>query len=181
MCLMILQLTAKRVAATVCLLLSGRSHLGTGTEIPYLVASVKEYYVKNPASRHNISSLCLSRNGSEEIAGEEIIPYEGTLEQIWSLLKQEKDFRIGPRNEGRHLCWKEIAEKLICDAADDERGAATGKKGFKWKVYISEERLWRSLTGHGKDFKKVSSISKCCTYSLAVFGPRKILPTRRRY
>jgi hypothetical protein len=65
-------------------------------------------------------------------------------EYIWELLKQQADFDVGPKNESRHMSLGEIVDKWS-ENKDDE----------KLRVYASEDRRWRTLTGHGVDPKKV--------------------------
>lgn len=89
---------------------------------------------------------------------------------VWDLLRMEKDFIIGKNNEGRNLTLKDIVDDLRKDkipkksGGESDLGDSTSKDQErceigqeKWRVYASEERRWRALTGHGVDPKKVPS------------------------
>ncbi|KAI5839302.1 hypothetical protein DFP73DRAFT_219762 [Morchella snyderi] len=94
---------------------------------------------------------------------------------VWDLLRMEKDFIIGKNNEGRNLTLKDIVDDLRKDKISKKSGGESDLRDFtsrdqerceigqeKWRVYASEERRWRALTGHGVDPKKVpNAIFKC--------------------
>jgi hypothetical protein len=118
---------------------------------------VNDFYVKNRHERHNVSELLwMDRNEANGTAKAFDGPSsksrdcwgtpnvkEEFQEYIWELLKQQADFDVGPKNESRHMSLGEIVDKWS-ENKDDE----------KLRVYASEDRRWRTLTGHGVDPKK---------------------------
>ena len=68
-------------------------------------------------------------------------------EYIWGLLRQEKDFIVGRKNEAGHMSLKEIVEAM--------KAKGGGGAPASLRVYATEERRWKTLTGHGPDPKKV--------------------------
>jgi len=69
-------------------------------------------------------------------------------EYIWGLLRRQRDFKVGPKNESRQLSLGEMVEKW-----------RENKDDANLRVYASEERRWRTLTGHGPDPRRVSFCS----------------------
>jgi len=65
-------------------------------------------------------------------------------EYVWGLLRRQKDFNVGPKNESRDMSLGEIVDKWRENKDDDNL-----------RVYASEDRRWRTLTGHGPDLKRV--------------------------
>jgi hypothetical protein len=70
-------------------------------------------------------------------------------EYIWNLLVQDDDFKVGIKNEFKDLTLKEVVEKLK-NGGDKENDVL--------KVYVTEDRRWRALAGHGVNFKKVCGL-----------------------
>jgi hypothetical protein len=137
---------------------------------------VNDFYVKNRHQRHNVSELLwvnqLEGREHEEDrhdidgGGRSNESADGTSfknpdcwgtpnvkeefqEYIWELLKQQADFDVGPKNESRHMSLGEIVDKWTENKQDE-----------KLRVYASEDRRWRTLTGHGFDPKKVDISSR---------------------
>ena len=69
-------------------------------------------------------------------------------EYIWDLLRQEKDFIVGRQNEAGDMSLKGIVEMM----------KAKGGAPASLRVCATEERRWKTLTGHGPDPKKVGRI-----------------------
>ncbi|KAI5793241.1 hypothetical protein EDC01DRAFT_91164 [Geopyxis carbonaria] len=147
-----------------------------GTSIQQLFNYVNDFYVKNRQERHEIGELCLSdrqaatansgnaqsetqQDGAElqqrkepELWGLPNVKEE-FQEYIWELLKREKDFSVGPKNEGGKMTLKEVVEKLKSSSTEED---------MEWRVYATEGRRWRVLTGHGPDPKRVpNALFKC--------------------
>lgn len=89
---------------------------------------------------------------------------EDFQDYVWDLLRREDDFSVGKDNEGCDMSLKDIVDDLRKDkaAGKGDREVVLGgltvkdQKGHeKWRVFASEERRWRALTGHGVDPKKV--------------------------
>jgi hypothetical protein len=92
-------------------------------------------------------------------------------EYIWDLLREDTEFVVGRNNEGGQLSLGEIIAdlrgdsppnvavdepaSLVADQEGVENGNGTKPKKTEWKVYASEARRWRALTGHGIDYKRV--------------------------
>lgn len=72
---------------------------------------------------------------------------------VWDILRQQEDFKVGMNGEGNELSLDEIVADLRNQAVDS-KGEANGG-GKVWRVYTSEERHWKTLTGHGPDLKRV--------------------------
>lgn len=158
-----------------------------GTTIHQLFAYVTTFYAKNPQPRTDICSLTsdsapvddvpsLQRPDSVGVTMWNLPNLEEEFQDyVWDLLRMEKDFIIGKNNEGRNLTLKDIVDDLRKDkipkkssgesevggsALKDQERGEIGQE--KWRVYASEERRWRALTGHGVDPKKVpNAIFKC--------------------
>lgn len=83
-------------------------------------------------------------------------------EYVWDLLRQQKDFLVGPKNEWGHLSLKEVVERIKARGTGGASGAQ-GKEGQneeeeqELRVYATLDRRWRALTGHGPNPKKVSN------------------------
>lgn len=152
------------------------THEAAGTSIQQLFNYVNDFYVKHRQERHEIGELCLPdkqaaaagfaensvnsqvetrQDGAEQQQQQRKEPElwglpnvkEEFQEYIWELLKREKDFSVGPKNEGGSMTLKEVVEKLKRSSAEED---------MEWRVYATEERRWRVLTGHGPDPKRVS-------------------------
>jgi len=134
-----------------------------GTTVQELFQYVNDFYVKNRQERYNVCEL-LKSEAPRDIADEDNesdgdqrlkakpseewgLPNvkEEFQEYVWDLLRQEKDFIVGPKNEASNLSLRDIVGKL----------KESKESSAKLRVYASEERRWRTLTGHGPDPKKV--------------------------
>ena len=146
-----------------------------GTDVEKLFNYVNDFYVKNRQERHSVTELLQleapeqgretaesnARESSQQAESASIIVLAATphktsefwgtpnvkeefQEYVWNLLRQETDFRVGPKNESRDMSLEEIVDKWRDNKQDE-----------KLRVYASEDRRWRALTGHGPDPKKV--------------------------
>jgi hypothetical protein len=86
---------------------------------------------------------------------------------FWDLLRTEKDLIVGENSEGNGLSLVEIMDDLRDESETEIQGRQGTQDGHispgggssqekGWRVYASEERRWRTLTGHGPDPKRVS-------------------------
>jgi hypothetical protein len=145
----------------------------TGTTIEELFHYVNNFYVENLQRRHNVSELLWNDQLDRQTCGEngdgggtndstesaKRNPDKGSdfwgfpnvkeefQEYIWDLLRQEKDFIVGPKNEAGSMTLKNIVEQMKMGGGNDE--------SEQLKVYATEDRRWRTLTGHGPDPRKV--------------------------
>jgi hypothetical protein len=146
-----------------------------------LFVYVSDFYAKNPQAKTEIGLL--SENASPRPAPpklrdderhESFDSYVGAAvwgmpnlkedfqDYVWDLLRGEDDFSVGKDNEGCNMSLKDIVDDLRKDKAADREVVLAGsgvkdQKGHeKWRVFASEERRWRALTGHGVDPKKVT-------------------------
>lgn len=144
---------------------------------------MNDFYVKNPQAKTDIGLLSEKspprpappRSGSDG-RNEGFDSYVGAAmwgmpnlkedfqDYVWDLLRGEDDFSVGKDNEGGDMSLKDIVDDLRKDkaAGKGDREVVLGsssvkdQKGHeKWRVFASEERRWRALTGHGVDPKKV--------------------------
>ena len=76
---------------------------------------------------------------------------------VWDILRQQEEFKVGINGEGNGLSLEQIVADLR-NQAEDSEGEANGG-GKVWRVYASEGRHWRTLTGHGPDLKRVRYLS----------------------
>lgn len=157
-----------------------------GTTIPQLFVYVNDFYVKNPQAKTDVGLLServppRPTTKSRDDERDEIFDsYVGAVmwgmpnlkedfqDYVWDLLRGEDDFSVGKGNEGRDMSLKDIVDDLRKDkaAGKGDREVVLGgsavkdQKGHeKWRVFASEERRWRALTGHGVDPKKVILLS----------------------
>ncbi|KAI5853861.1 B-block binding subunit of TFIIIC-domain-containing protein [Tricharina praecox] len=146
-----------------------------GTDVEELFKYVNDFYVKSRQERHYVGELLWAdqlegrkEDGDEDMAGDgdeaaaerDRIAAEcwGTpnvkeefQEYVWGLLRQQKDFNVGPKNESRGMSLGEIVDKW-----------RENKDDANLRVYASEDRRWRTLTGHGPDPKRVpNAVFKC--------------------
>lgn len=147
---------------------------------------MNDFYVKNPQAKTDIGLLServppRPTTKSRDDGRDEIFDiYVGAVmwgmpnlkedfqDYVWDLLRGEDDFSVGKGNEGRDMSLKDIVDDLRKDkaAGKGDREVVLGgsavkdQKGHeKWRVFASEERRWRALTGHGVDPKKVILLS----------------------
>lgn len=148
---------------------------------------MNDFYVKNPQAKTDIgllSELVLPRlaapKSGDDGQNDNFDSYVGAVmwgmpnlkedfqDYVWDLLRGEDDFSVGKDNEGRDMSLKDIVDDLRKDkaAGKGDREVVLGgsdvkdQKGHeKWRVFASEERRWRALTGHGVDPKKVMFIN----------------------
>ena len=136
-----------------------------------------EFYTKTLVPKVEINSLCgppqnpWSSGASGGEGGGEADPGSSTALQsqpaywgvpnmrdefqdyVWDILRQQEDFKVGIDGEGNGLSLDEIVADLRNQVEDSEGEANKG--GKVWRVYTSEGRHWRTLTGHGPDLKRV--------------------------
>ncbi|KAF8545408.1 hypothetical protein BDD12DRAFT_6442 [Trichophaea hybrida] len=148
-----------------------------GTSIEELFHHVNNFYVENLQRRHNVCELLGADQLNRQTCGEDgdggetndnaeptkPNPDKGSdfwgvpnvkeefQEYIWDLLRQEKDFIVGPKNEAGNMTLKDIVEKMKMRSENDDFE--------QLRVYASEDRRWRTLTGHGPDPRKVENWS----------------------
>ncbi|KAG0135937.1 hypothetical protein HOY82DRAFT_117055 [Tuber indicum] len=148
-----------------------------GTTIKQLFAYVTEFYTKTLVPKVEINSLCeppqnpWGPSASGGGGGEgEADPGSSTTPQgqpvywgvpnmrdefqdyVWDILRQQGDFKVGVNGEGNELSLNEIVADLR-NQAEGGKEEANGE-GKIWRVYTSDERHWRTLTGHGPDLKR---------------------------
>lgn len=140
------------------------TQISPGTTVEELFRHVNNFYAANLQRHHNVSEL-LGKNqpdvevqvehtgsgngGSDKASDFWGIPNvkEEFQEYIWGLLRQEKDFIVGRQNEAGDMSLKEIVEAM--------KAKGGGGAPASLRVYATEERRWKTLTGHGPDPKKV--------------------------
>jgi len=76
---------------------------------------------------------------------------------VWDILRQQEKFKVGINCEGNGLSLDEIVVDLRNQAEDSEGEASGG--GKVWRVYTSEGRDWRALTGQNPDLERVNYLS----------------------
>jgi hypothetical protein len=146
-----------------------------------LFVYINDFYAKNRTIKRDVGSLCPSYQVVKSSGAREWKEFGGprTLNKdssdylgvpnlnedfqdfIWNILRQEKDFIVGKNGEGNHLHLSEIINDIRSQMASDNYEVSKEEKRLEkeWRVYVSEERRWWTLTGHGVDQKKVFSFS----------------------
>lgn len=154
---------------------------------------MNDFYIKNPQPKSDIGLLSdqAPPRPRDDGRNDNFDPFGGAMwgvpnlkedfqDYVWDLLREEKDFSVGKSNEGRDLSLKGIVDDLRKDkvSGKGDREIVLGGVGIRdqeggpgrWRVYASEERRWRALTGHGVDPKKVNVLDTSMT-SLMKTGP----------
>ncbi|RYP92030.1 hypothetical protein DL770_001885 [Monosporascus sp. CRB-9-2] len=97
----------------------------------------------------------------------------GLASKVWGWLVARHDVSVGTNREFNHLSLEEILdrcerEKALSVTADSQAAGSqeapssqnpknpeSASESVGPRLYVSEERQWKTLTGHGPDFKRI--------------------------
>ncbi|KAF3923329.1 hypothetical protein ABW21_db0203414 [Orbilia brochopaga] len=75
------------------------------------------------------------------------LPLDSSLRnEVWALIKKDKDISIGIGNEGKDLSFDDAEAGLHAEDQPHEDG-----KPPEWRLYASESLQWRRIAGHDID------------------------------
>ncbi|KAJ0419002.1 hypothetical protein BJY00DRAFT_172852 [Aspergillus carlsbadensis] len=98
-------------------------------------------------------------------------------EKVWQWLMRHPEVSVGKNREGNHLTLEETENRhmnatLAADTAQESQTLETGDGPLR--VFVSEERTWLAITGHGRDDTKVLPMEFALLSIIASRGPSGI-------
>lgn len=149
----------------------------TGCPISELIAAVIRFQENDHDRRKDASSDDGDRE-PEKVAAKSP-PTEAQLKLVrlaWKWLLSTGEVSIGPDGEWNHLTFDEIisipedAGQAVATPRDERPELATPKHKklpkVRPRIFVGEETIWKTLTGHSIDYKRVPNLEWKCLVAI---------------
>ncbi|KAK7735604.1 hypothetical protein SLS53_007343 [Cytospora paraplurivora] len=169
------------------------SFYGDGCPLSELLASVRTFQEKEDPGDHDDGGKDVSKENGDPRSGQATTrtktpPTEDEVKLArlaWKWLLDTGEVSVGRDGEWNHLTFDDIlsipeelggqGSVVTKDSGSKEGGAIGAPKPKKLpkirpRLFVSEETVWKTLTGHGIDYKRVPNLEWKC---LVVIGSAK--------